>query len=263
MSRLWPDRIRIGFAPERVELASFGLRGGSKPRRQTSITCERTAAAAAWEPPLEILAESLRAFASRGDRATVVLSNAFVRYLVIPWPSEVLSPRELGELAVMRSRATFGEAAADWTIRVCPGAYGQPSIACAVETALVSALRERLDELGLRLVSLQPLLMAAYNDIRRELGRSSIFVIIESGRLGVSLLAEGEWHYVASRRCAADASIAIEQELAALDMAGMPEQLDVLLVGEGAFWHANGTRPTRMLPASASGARSLALCGAG
>jgi hypothetical protein len=212
---------------------------------------------------VETLAGSLRDFASRGDLATVVLSNAFVRYLVIPWPSEVLSPRELGELAAMRSRATFGATAADWTMRVWAGAYGQASIACAVESALVSGLRARLSERGLRLVSVQPLLMAAYNDVRRDLGRSSIFVTIESGRLGVSLIAEGEWRHVASRRCAADASVTIEQELAAVDTAGMPAQLDVLLVGEDASWRESGTRPARMLRPSASGTRSLALCGAG
>ena len=264
MSRLWAERLRIGLSPGRVDLARFSW-GGRRLLKESSVECERASDKPAWAPALQALDPALAGFASRRDSTAVVLSNTFVRYLVIPWQPDVSGARELAELAALRFRRTFGEHAADWTIRCNAGAYGEAIVACAVETALVTALRERLRAHKLRLTSLQPLLMAAYNDHRKALAPTNAFATIERGRVCLGVMHEGRWSHIVSRRAAADAAGAIGQELAAL--APDAAQLDVLLVGEGAEWTDEALRddaslPSRVLARSGPASRSLALCGA-
>jgi hypothetical protein len=191
-----------------------------------------------------------------------VLSNAFVRYLVIPWQSEVSCARELDELASLRFKHTFGEAADEWTIRCSAAGYREASVACAVDAALLAALRERLRARKCRLVSVQPLLMAAYNDLRRNLGASNAFATVERGRLCLSLMQAGRWSHIVSRRVAADPAKAIEQELATLAADTTPAQVEVLLVGDGVAWPHDAPRGSRLLGKAGESGCSLALCGA-
>ena len=258
MSRLWAERLRIGLGADRVDLARYSL-GGRRLVAQASVECERGPEQAPWEAAVETLGAALPAFASRGDSTAVVLSNAFVRYLVIPWQAEISGARELDELAALRFRRTFGEHAADWTIRCSAGGYGEATVACAIDTALVSALRDTLRTCKVRLVSVQPLLMAAYNDVRRELASTSAFATVERGRLCLGVVNRGRWSHIVSRRAANDPAGAIEQELAALASDTLPDALDVVLVGEGAEWPDETPRAARVL---GDAGRPLALCGA-
>lgn len=262
MSRWSAERLRIGLAPDRVDLARlrFGLR--REPARQHSVACTPKAGEAAWQAALGAMDEALAGFGARGGPVAVVLSNHWVRYLVLPWQHDVTSAAELRQLARLRFEHTFGTAVAHWEIRICDSGYGRPYVACAVDAALIAELRARLAKHGLRLASLQPLLMAAYNDVRRELRGSTALAIVEPGRVCLSLMNQERWLDVSSRRVGDDPAAVVEQELATMDTASMPPRIDVLLVGSGAAWTARADRPARLLgrPGGA-GRRSLAMCG--
>ena len=200
----------------------------------------------------------------RGATAAVVLSNHFVRYLLLPWQADLSDAAEARAWARARFEQTYGAAAAPWTIRSCDGGYGKPQLACAVDTALVEQLGQCLASLDLRLASLQPLLMAAYNDERRQFKGDTAFAIVETGRVCLSLLGRDGWRGVTSRRAGAEAAATLEQELATLDVAAEPPPLDILLVGEPTHWPDHGGPAARLLGApAAQGRRSLAMCGAG
>lgn len=261
MSRLWAERLRIGLAPARVELVRLGPGGHGRRRQPLAVEVAPAPGQPVWAGALAALEQALPGIARAGDAAAVVLSNHLVRYLVIGWQPEIGTAGELEDLARLRFENTFGEAARDWTVRCSEGGWGKASVACAVDTALVAGLRACLERHELRLASLQPLLMAAYNDLRRALPPSAALTILEPGRLCLALRRAGAWTEVSSRRAPADAVLAVEQELATLGPNEAPEQLDVLLVGAGATWPAGGTRKARLLGASAQGGCALALCG--
>lgn len=264
MSRWSAERLRIGLAPDRVEVARLGARFGRAPPRAQTVPCTSTDGQAPWQAALDALPAALAGLGTRGDAVAVVLSNHFVRYLLLPWQEDLSAPAEVEAWARMHFEQTYGAAAAQWTIRTCDGGYGQPQLACAVDTALVDQIGPCLAGQGMRLASLQPLLMAAYNDERRQLKGQTAFAIVEAGRLCLGLMGPLGWREIASRRAGADAAATLEQELATLDAQVEPAQLGVLLVGEGAPWPDQGVPGARLLGArGAQGRRTLALCGAG
>lgn len=263
MSPWSAERIRIGLAPDRVDLARLGFGPRRKAIRQHSVACAATAGEAPWQAALDALDAALAEFASRGGSVTVVLSNHWVRYAVLPWQPEVTSAAEVEQLARLHFDRSFGPAAAGWTIRNCDTGYGAAHVACAVDTALIAELRARLAAHGLRLASLQPLLMAGYNEVRRSLTGNTALAVVEPGRVCLGLLDQDRWIDIASRRAGADPALAIEQELATHGSAA-PPRLDVLLVGEDTPWAERAGLPTRLLGRPDPGSRrSLAMCGAG
>ena len=262
MSRWWAERLRIGLAPQRVELARLRWLSGAKAARESSVSCAPQAGEPPWLAALQALEAPLAEAGARGAAVTVVLSNHFVRYLVLPWQPKVLRAAEVEQLARLRFAHRFGATAQDWTIRCSDAGYGAAQLACAVDTALITDLRARLAAHGMRLVSMQPLLMAGYNAVRRELATHSALAIVEAGRVCLGLRERSQWLDVTSRRAGVDLADAIEQELATREPDASPV-LDVLLVGEGAAWPAQGMPRARLLGKSQSGfACSLAMCGA-
>lgn len=261
MSRWSLERVRIGLAPERVDLACTGWLSTRSVRRQSSVSCTPKPGEAPWQAALAALDGALSERGCVGGSATVVLSNHWVRYAVLPWQPDVTSTAEVDQLARLRFERCFGAAASGWTIRTCDRGYGAAHVACAVDAGLISALRACLATHRVRLTELQPLLMAAYNDARREITGSAAFAIVEPGRVCLGLLQQRRWLAIASRRTGADLGEAIEQELATLDADAVPTRLDVLLVGADTRWAAPATRAARVLGGPQARGRSLAMCG--
>ena len=123
MSLLWRDQTRISLAPHRVALAriSGGPRHGIADRKilATDTVAEGGQAKVNWTGAVETLREALThpnvmgRESARAD-ATVVLSNHFVRYLIIPWSAQLVKPAEELKYAQMRFGEIFGDAANDW-----------------------------------------------------------------------------------------------------------------------------------------------------
>jgi hypothetical protein len=263
VSRWSLDTVRIGLAPHQVDFARMGGALGRRPQRRLVAACTPRPAEPPWQAALEAVDAAIAEVASRGDAITVVLSNHWVRYLVLPWQPGVASTAELQQFARLRFQQVYGALAEPWTVRVAESGYGAAQVACAVDGALIAALLGGLAKHGLRLASLQPLLMAAYNGSRRKLGSDAALAIVEPAHVCLGLLRHGRWLDIASRRAAADAADAaeaIEQELATRDADGPPASLDVLLVGEATRWSPAAERPTRWLGATDAGI-ALALCG--
>jgi hypothetical protein len=263
VSRWSAERLRVGLAPERVDVVRLGSRLRRSPARQRAVDCAPAQGRPPWQAALDALEAPLAELGVRGDAVRVVLSNHLVRYLVLPWQDDLNGAAEADQWARLHFERTYGAAAADWLIRSCDGGYGRPQVACAVDRQLVEQLGARLAGLGLRLGSLQPLLMAAYNDARRQFRGPTAFAIVEAGRVCMSLLDGNGWREIASRRTGSNAAETIAQELATLDSEAEAPQLDVLLVGELAPWPAHNAPPARLLgPGAAQGRYTLAMCGA-
>lgn len=217
MSPLWRDQLLIALSPDRVDLVRLGKGLRRRVTAKLSVPCE---AGLGWQPAIAAMNKLL---AKQGNADVgVVLSSRFAHYVIVPWSDAVSGTEELGMLARHRCSQVYGTLAADWEVHVSPSKFGVPMLACGMERALLGALRQTCEGARLHLVSVQPLLMAAFNRWSGSVNdNGGWFGIAEGGRLTLALAHGGGWHAVQSRH--------IDGALAAA-LAGMLEQ-EKLLAG--------------------------------
>jgi hypothetical protein len=230
VSPSWRERVSITLAPERVTLLRYSR--GMRPARKDhkSIDCGPAGDRAAWQGSIEALREALVHPNTGAGDARVVLSNHFVRYLVLPWNPALAGEREERSFAAARFQQVYGEVARTWAVRLSRGKSGAPALAAAVEQAFLDAIKASLDHSPLRLRSLQPALMTACNVGARAVASNAWIAVAEPGRLVLGLQRGGQWKSLRSRPLDAEAvSLAelIEQELLLLGVEPAGEKIYV------------------------------------
>lgn len=202
MSRLFRDRLLISLAPQSVAL--LRVSGTLRPSVLEAVAhaCDSEFGSAPWHGALDTLRATLVSLRRERLDVTVVLSNHFVRYALVPWSEELDSPDE--ELAFARHvfAGTYGERAKTWEIRLSEETPGAARLASAVERGLLEELRGCFPDSGKpRLVSVQPFLMSTFNLWRRRLGSEAAwFVLVEPGRACLARFSKGRWAAVRNAR---------------------------------------------------------------
>jgi hypothetical protein len=201
VSPLWRDHVRIGVSPQQVEMLRFAPRWKRAVPERSALTCAgmRDRNPASWAPAVEVLRELLAHPNLRRADATVILSNHFVRYLLVPWSASLVSWEEQLAFARMRFVQVYGEAAQSWMLRLSDGAAGSAQVAAAVERPLVDSLNTLLENSPLALRSIQPQLMALINMERKAIGGDAWLAVAEPGRVLLGLLRGGRWLSLRSR----------------------------------------------------------------
>ena len=186
MSLLWRNKqLRIGLAPDRIYIS------GAK-------SVDLAANDGSWNAPVEALAATL---AGRKGDVSVVLADQFVRYALLPWNETLKSREQWAALATHRFNTLHGPRATEWQINVAETAPTGARLACAVDRTLINQLAEIFVQANIRLASVQPFLVAAFNRIRKSVGNGSCWIVVEEpGRLTLALIQRGMWIAIRSRR---------------------------------------------------------------
>lgn len=130
----------------------------------------------------------------------VVLSSQYCRFCRVPWCEDIGSPAELLEYAGACLERIFGSSEMAWQLSVSAEPHGLPRLAAALPQALLERLRGLTDAHGLRLVSVQPYVMTAFNHYRGQLqGDDFIFLVAEPERSTGLVAREGQWLRVFSQ----------------------------------------------------------------
>jgi hypothetical protein len=183
---LWRNReLRVGLAPERIYVS------GAK-------SLDIPAGDGGWQAALAALPEVLK---GRSGPASVVLADQFVRYALLPHNETLKSDEQWAALARHRFSVLHGPRADEWQVRIAATAPHGPRLACAVDKALLSQMCEIFQKAGVKLATVQPFLVAAFNRIRRRVGNASCWLVIEEpGRLTLALIQRGAWTAIRARR---------------------------------------------------------------
>jgi hypothetical protein len=204
------DELRIVLSPGQLELVriarEFTRRGlVRRVLAKELISCASAVSQEApWDAAIMALEAALAGQAKRRVCATLILSNHFMRYAMVPWSAALSNDAEQMSHARHCFRQAYGEAAGDWELRLSPAPAGMPLLASAVDVRLLQALRQLFARAGVALGSVQPHLMAAYNNCRSRLqDRSAWLVLFEPGCLCLALLQQGRWASVRSMRIGA------------------------------------------------------------
>jgi len=158
---LFPDRIFIGLAPESLGL--IRLRGVRVNEKRT-LACDPVPGAEPWRGALAALSRLAGDLGNENARVTVVLSNHFARYALVPASETLSSGAEEDAFVRYCFAKVHGERSKDWDMRLSRTPTGSARVASAVDSALVHAIRGAFPAgAKAKLVSVQPYLMSAFN----------------------------------------------------------------------------------------------------
>jgi len=177
-------------------------------------------------------------------RLTVVLSNHFVRYALLPASKALAAPAEWSAFAAHAFESVHGREARGWTHVLARAPRGHARIAAAIDTDFLESIRTAVARHPhMRLLSVQPYLAGAFDRMRAKLGRAPAWLaLVEPGRAVIALVESGRWVTVRARGLgpdwAADLRTAIAREEAFL---GRPAATERVLVVSDA--DASGAAP--------------------
>ena len=188
LRRLLPERLTVSLEPGRVMLG------------RRLVDADAAYGTEPWHGALDAFKREALAWRKR-LHVTVVLSNHFVRYAVVPQQRGAASPDEELALARFQFAKIHGERAKGWEVRLSPAGAGA-QLAAAIDGALLAGLKSCFPRGGpARLVSVQPYLMAAYNRWRRRIPREGAWLALaETERLCLARLAPQGWASVYNGR---------------------------------------------------------------
>jgi hypothetical protein len=200
------DDFQVVLNPSQVLMARAGTaltRRGLQRRLLAHGTAGCPAVAPgkpAWTGALAALEQLLHGMPAGRANLQVVLSNLFVRYAVVPWQTGLHGAAEDAAYVRHYFAQMFGSAADGWDICVSSTPDGHPRLASAIDTCLLTALRELCALTGLRLRAVRPQLVSTFNRYRRSLASSGWIVLAESGYLCIGLFEDGRWLSIRTMR---------------------------------------------------------------
>lgn len=202
MLRLWRDRLLVSLAPDSVALVRIAV--GLRPRiiAKQVFECDPAFGAEPWQGAAAALAAAAEPLRGERMNATVVLSNHFVRYAIVPFDAALANPEEELALARFHFARIYGERAKSWDIRLGEAPHGAPRLASAVDAGVIQAIRAYFPRTGkARLVSVQPYLMSAFNRWRSSMAKEdSWLLLVEPQRACLALVAARKWAAVQTLR---------------------------------------------------------------
>ena len=170
--------------------------------------------------------QSLNALSTNAQLAsslpiTLVLSNQWFRYKIIPAMPAFSPAEKVMAVATHCFRESYGDSVDSWMIRVNPLPHGDSLLISAVDAELIAAIEMLCKKHQCKLKSIQPYLMSGFNAMRHQLGAGvSCLVQVETGRLTIALMRDGNWQSITATTVAnvtaKDISADWSEDLAAL-----------------------------------------------
>jgi hypothetical protein len=181
VSPLWLSRkTRLGVCPDRILVAG----GKSVP-------------VLPGQDVLEVFSSVLKP----KHQLNVVLADSFVKYMLLPFNPALKSDEQWLALARHRLATVYGAQASEWEVKLTATAPQGARLACAIERTLIASLAEMSVAAHVDLVSVQPFLVAGFNQISSLAGAAACWLVVEEpGRLTLAYLQRGAWIAVRSRR---------------------------------------------------------------
>lgn len=206
MSPLWRDELRLNIAPGEIRVSRWSR--GVRPLCVGELVQGVVSSGLQCLPALTAIRELFSDARWHAPHARVVVSNLWARYAIVPWAAEVVTAEERASHARICLAATYGPLDESWTVSLSEAEPGKPRIACALPEGLVDGIKDSCAAHGTRVISLQPLLIASYNEWCHRLpDEGGWFVCVEDGALAAARLGSREWDRVYSARIGQDWSV--------------------------------------------------------
>jgi hypothetical protein len=241
VSLSWRDEIGVYLAPSRVLMIRVGR--GLRPKviaeHEHAVTTDNFND---WKGPLTVLEQMLEEPEWRRAPARLVVADCWVRYALVPWSADLGSADEQLSHARQVLIRLFGNAVSDWSVCVSQAPPGHARVACAMPAQMLTTVREIHTRRAVKLLSLQPQLLASYNNWRAQLPASGAwFVTIGEGTLAAARLGTRAWDRVHSLRIGSDWTRDLKRlQVFGRLASGRPEEGDVYVDAPAAWREVAG-----------------------
>jgi hypothetical protein len=190
VSRLFPEEVGIFVGPSKVLLVKTrGMKAKCVAEQAVTVGAGHPGD---WAPALAALDAELEQGSWGKARARIVVSDHWVRYEVLPWSVELSKETERLAHARFLLSATYGDMVEQWAVTLSEAAPGAARLVSAIPESLLAELKATVSAHGLKLLSLQPQLVVAYNLWRHRLPRAAAwFATIDESSLVAMHLSEG------------------------------------------------------------------------
>lgn len=209
MSLSLRDELRVVLCRDQMQLVRIGRELTLQGRQDQVLDKKIYPYEADVVPPLDnvvrVLEMALSELPKKPAHAQVILSNHFVRYTMVPWSDKLSNETE--ELAYAKHcfNQLYGTTAQPWELRLHQDFAGSPQLASAVDGQLLQALRAVFVRAKVKLKSVQPQLMTAYNNCQEQLrNQNAWFVLFDQGNLCLGLVQQGHWNSVRTLKVGSD-----------------------------------------------------------
>jgi hypothetical protein len=108
----------------------------------------------------------------------IIISNDFVRYLMLPCSPISMSPAEQYAYASATYREVYGAVADGWHIKLHDAAPNQATLVAALDKSLLETLKQISLNYQLKLISVQPYLMRTYNGLSKQVGKLNGYLAV-------------------------------------------------------------------------------------
>jgi hypothetical protein len=209
VSLLLRDELRVVFCRDQLQLVRLAGKLTLKGRVYSLVDKQtisfETDTEIPWKNAIEKLESALLKLQTKPELTSIVLANHFLRYAIVEGDKALSSGAEQIAFATYRFSQLYGENANTWEIRLDQEYAGAPFIATAVDRGLIVGLREMFKSVNVKLHSIQPCLMKAYNLSQTALvNKNAWFVMFEHGNLCLAWLKNGSINTVRTIKVGAD-----------------------------------------------------------
>ncbi|MBI3771681.1 MAG: hypothetical protein HY272_03165 [Gammaproteobacteria bacterium] len=191
MLRWSTSELRVALSPDRI---TFCRRRSLRQRAVTpeTIVCSSLSTdQRPWAGAIAALVELLADARQRQTCLHVILSNHFVRYLALSLPVELTQRDEIDAYVRHQFSVVYGNTSSALDIRWTRSGNQQQVIVCGIRSELIREINALATNNNLRLVSIEPLLIAAFNHWRNHLKADCWFATYENQRLCLAAISKG------------------------------------------------------------------------
>ena len=195
----WRERLIIDVSPHRVAVTRYARGWRKRLLDHRQFPCGPATDAADWEPAVSALGTFLSAPGLAPANTVLVLSNHFVRYLLMPWNAQIARRSEELTVAGELLARQYGDAMLDWEVEVSGARVGSNRVAAAIDRRLLDAISSLFTGSAIRLQAVRPHFMHLVNEHRHTFSGDAWIVIKDSDRMLLGFLRDGDWLSLRSR----------------------------------------------------------------
>jgi hypothetical protein len=229
VSLLWPSQHRLLLSLGAEQFAAIWQTGFARKVRAQHHERYATEDAHPWKVAIQQLETYIKSLnLSKNTQLSVTLASDLVRYIVLPAHEVAMNTAEKYDYVKAAYREIYGAAVDGWKLCVDDAPPRESTLACAIDLALFDALEQLAQQYQLHLQSVQPHLMAVFNQLFADIKHANAYLaLVEQTRVLALRLENGMVQQVRCEKLAHDWQANLQQNLLrdTLLTDGLPKKL--------------------------------------